>query len=102
MSGVRVWSLPVTKDKALKLWDLLERKLEPREALEHLFTLLGHEELFTQLENAPEGSDVRPYILRCLKEMLWNTPPSYRGAWQDEAWKICEATVYQQRFASLS
>ncbi len=102
MSGVRVWSLPVTRDKALKLWHLLEYKLEPKEALEHLFALLGHEELFAQLENANEDDDVRPCVRHYLKDMLWESPPCYRNAWQPEARQICKAAVYQQRLSALS
>ncbi len=102
MSAVRVWSLPVTKDKALRLWDLLERKLEPSEAIDHLYFLFGHEEMFAEFEEAQPGTDVRPYILRYLKDMLRNPPPCYRKAWQDDAWKICEAAVYQRRIGALA
>ena len=102
MSAVRVWSLPVTRDKALRLWDLLERKLEPKEAQEQLFTIFGHEDMFAQLEQAPAHEDMRPTILYFLKEMLWNPPACYRKAWQDDAWKICEAALYQKRMIALS
>jgi len=102
MGDVRVWSLPVTKAKALKLWHLLEYKLEPKEALEHLFTLLGHEGLFEQLARANEYDDVRPQVRQCLKDMLWESPAIYRNAWQSEARQICKAAVYQQRLSALS
>lgn len=102
MSSLRVWSLPVTRDKALKLWHLLEYKLEPKEALDHLFVLLGHEELFDELEKAAENDDVRPFVRRYLKNMLWESPPCYRNAWQPEARQICKAAVYQQRLSKLS
>lgn len=92
----------MTKDKALKLWDLLERRLSPDEAREQLFALFGHEELFEEFDQADENADVRPSILKHLKDMLWNSPPCYRNAWQDEAWKICEAAVYQRRMTALS
>lgn len=102
MNSVRVWSLPVTKEKALKLWDLLERKISPAEAQDALFSLLGHEDLYAQFEGASPHEDVRPYILATLKEMLWNSPPCYRKAWQEDAWKICEAALYQRRLNELS
>lgn len=99
---LRVWSLPVTRDKALKLFDLLEAEIRPIEAKDHLFAILGHEGLFQQLDAAGPNEDVRPRIRRCLKEMLWNSPPCFRSAWQIDARRICEAVAYPERYAVVS
>lgn len=94
---MRVWSLPVTKEKALKLWHLLEYRIGPKEAENHLFSLLGHEGLFEQLSKSSHDEDVRPYIRQCLKDMLWESPPCYQNSWQAEAKAICKAAVYECR-----
>jgi hypothetical protein len=70
------WAFPASIVAAKKLGQMLDKPLSPKDASKELYSILGDDDLFDDLDDAAEEGvkDARPIIKRRLKKMLSTRP----------------------------
>ena len=96
------WSHPYTQEKAQKLATLMENPINPKEATDKLYDLVGDDILFDSFHEAEDNKveDVRPEVRSYIKEILerYNEKPEdFKQKFEDEALEILQSMIVEKK-----